>query len=130
MNVRTASQRIIPVKPLLLFLGIFFCVACQAVAEPGDDTLATSTRQQAFTFIDKIKVLAPSPHWPNIKPVLFLRNIKSNISNPISIYPGNGTNFCGYGALTYLFLQDDPLGYDPAYAIIPGWESNIPKHFI
>jgi hypothetical protein len=29
----------------------------------------------------------------------------------MSIYPGRGTNFCGYGALTYLFLQDDPLGY-------------------
>ena len=29
----------------------------------------------------------------------------------MSIYPGRGTYFCGYGALTYLFLQDDPLGY-------------------
>ncbi len=71
----------------------------------------TSTQQQALTYLEKIKVLEPSAHWPFIKPVLFLQNIKNNISNPFSPYPGKGTNFCGYGALTYLFLQDDPLGY-------------------
>ena len=71
----------------------------------------TSTQQQAIQYIEKIRELKASTHWPNIKPALFLKNIKNNIHNPVSIYPGKGTNFCGYGALTYLFLQDDPLGY-------------------
>jgi hypothetical protein len=71
----------------------------------------TSTQQQAIEYVEKIKELKPSSHWPNIKPSLFLKNLKINIHNIVSIYPGKGTNFCGYGALTYLFLQDDPLGY-------------------
>ncbi len=75
------------------------------------DTTVTSTPQQAIAFIDSIKELELSKFWINIKPVLFLKNLKTNIDNPISIYPGNGTNFCGYGALTYLFLLNDPLGY-------------------
>jgi hypothetical protein len=71
----------------------------------------TSTQKQAIEYIEKINELKPSSHWPNIKPALFLKNLKTNIHNIVSIYPGKGTNFCGYGALTYLFLQDDPLGY-------------------
>lgn len=71
----------------------------------------TSTQQQAIEYIEKISKLKPSAHWPNIKPGLFLKNLKTNILNIVSIYPGKGTNFCGYGAITYLFLQDDPLGY-------------------
>lgn len=114
MKTRLVSERIMLVKRVLLTLGIFFC-AGQAIAvqkyEPVKDTSVTSTQQQALAFIDKIKELAPSPQWPNIKPAPFLQNIKSNITKPIGIYAGKGTNFCGYGALTYLMLQDDPLGY-------------------
>jgi len=99
----------------LLALGIMHCVLSPAIAipvyEPGRDTLATSTQKEAMAFINKISTLDRSPHWPNIKPSLFLQNLKGNIQQPIVIYPGNGTNFCGYGALTYLFLRDDPLGY-------------------
>lgn len=75
------------------------------------DSIITSTQQQAITFIDQVNELEPSTFWPNIKPALFLKNLKLNIHYPMSIYPGSGTNFCGYGALTYLFLLDDPLGY-------------------
>ncbi|MBK8519985.1 MAG: hypothetical protein IPL54_03610 [Chitinophagaceae bacterium] len=71
----------------------------------------TSTQQQAIEYVEKISKLKPSAHWPNIKPGLFLKNLKTNIHNIVSIYPGKSTNFCGYGALSYLFLQDDPLGY-------------------
>ncbi len=103
------------VKQGLLTLGIFFFVFGQTNAIPTyglfKDTAVTSTQQQAIEFIDKINELGPSKSWPNIKPALFLQNLKTNIHKPISIYPGNGTNFCGYGALTYLLLLDDPLGY-------------------
>ena len=103
------------INRLVLFAIIFFSFIEYTNAVPvkkfADDTIATSTRHQAISFIDSIKTLAASKHWPNIKPGAFLQNIKLNIQQPISIYPGNGTNFCGYGALTYLFLKDDPLGY-------------------
>ena len=75
------------------------------------DSISTSTQKDAIAFLDTIPVLEPSIYWPNIKPALFLKNLKQNIHEPLNIYPGRGTNFCGYGALTYLLIQDDPLGY-------------------
>lgn len=105
----------LPVKILLVLTGILFSFAGLGkdlpAGEPVNYTPVTSTQKEAIAYIDKITQLAPSKHWPNIKPSLFLENIKSNIQQPLSIYPGQGTNFCGYGALTYLFLKDDPLGY-------------------
>ncbi len=105
----------LPVKPVLLILVICFCIICKSHANAGylpvADTLVTSSRQQAIEFVDKINELEPSPFWPNIKPALFLQNLKTNIHQPVSIYAGSGTNFCGYGALTYLFLQNAPLEY-------------------
>ena len=103
------------IKPVLLILVILCSVIGKSNTNSGyahvTDTIVTSTQQQAIEFIDKIKELSPSPFWPNIKPSLFLQNLKTNIYKPISIYPGSGTNFCGYGALSYLLLLDDPLGY-------------------
>jgi hypothetical protein len=109
------SESIRSFKPALLTLAIFLFAACKNYVNAKDvwvnDTLVTSSQQQAIEYIDKIKELAPSTFWPNIKPALFLQNLKANIYKPLSIYPGSGTNFCGYGALTYLLLLDDPLGY-------------------
>lgn len=99
----------------MLLWGIIFCLTYNAGALTVKETVTgpsvTSTPAEAIAYVDKIKELKPSSFWPNINPELFLQNLKTNIRNPISIYPGKGTNFCGYGALTYLFLQDDPLGY-------------------
>ncbi|MEO6542403.1 MAG: hypothetical protein ABIN74_15480 [Ferruginibacter sp.] len=106
----------VPVKKLrslLLLWGIFLPMLLNASLFQQIDPVPelTSTNHEAIAYIDKIPALEASSHWPNIKPDPFLRNIRSNIENPVSIYPGNGTNFCAYGALTYLFLKDDPLGY-------------------
>ncbi|MBK6635035.1 MAG: hypothetical protein IPG38_12645 [Chitinophagaceae bacterium] len=102
-------------KQLMLALFMLFYLSPDSFATVMQDTVTkgqvTSTREQALAFLDKIKDLEKSTHWPNIKPRLFLKNLRTNIEEPINIYPGKGTNFCGYGALTYLFLQDDPLGY-------------------
>ncbi len=102
-------------KQVLLTLTILFFTVARSNAIPESesvkDTTLTSSQQQALLFLDEVKELAPSAFWPNIKPALFLQNLKTNIRQPVSIYPGNGTNFCGYGALTYLLLLDDPLGY-------------------
>lgn len=99
------------VRAILLALCILlFTKATKAITPvfPGN---VTSTQQQAIEYVNKITDLKSSAHWPNIKPDLFIKNLKNNVYNTISIYPGKATNFCGYGALTYLFLQDDPLGY-------------------
>ena len=102
-------------RPVILSWCIVVCLCYNVQALPVHDSLitplVTSTQQQAIAYINTIKELKISAFWPNINPVLFLRNLKTNIHAPISIYAGNGTNFCGYGALTYLFLKDDPLGY-------------------
>lgn len=111
----THSLPLIFCKPFVLLLGIFFLTTLYVNGFDAKQIYlsapVTSTQQQAIAYLEKIKELKASEHWPNIKPALFLKNLKNNIYNPISIYPGSGTNFCGYGALTYLFLQDDPLGY-------------------
>ncbi|WP_462275701.1 hypothetical protein [Ferruginibacter sp.] len=90
-----------------------FCTGLFAIAGTRYNTNdpATSTAQQAVAFIDSFKNLEPSAYWPNVRPAAFLQNIKENVEHPLVIYAGNGTNFCGYGALSYLLLQDDPLGY-------------------
>lgn len=102
-------------KTLIITLVLCFCVVSNSIAASGKlpvkDSIIIAAQQQAIEFISKIKELSPSIFWPNIKPALFLQNLKTTIYNPITLYPGNGTNFCGYGALTYLLLQDDPLGY-------------------
>lgn len=102
-------------KLVLLVVVVFFNTIMKGYSFTLDNSIndsnVTSTSKAAIDFIDKIKTLAPSKYWPNIKPPLFLQNIKANLNNPVSIYAGNGTNFCGYGALTYLLLQGDPLGY-------------------
>jgi hypothetical protein len=94
---------------------LFCCLSAQTKALSGykqvDTALVTSTQQQAMNYLESVKDRGNSNAWPNIKPALFFDNLRSNINRPISIYPGSGTNFCGYGALTYLMLKDDPLSY-------------------
>lgn len=115
LKIKSITENVKSLRTVLLTLGILFYLAGRSNASPEvklvTDTTVTSTQQQAIEFIENIKELPPSVFWPNIKPALFLKNLKTNIHQPISIYPGNGTNFCGYGALTYLLLLDDPLGY-------------------
>jgi hypothetical protein len=93
-------------------LFILFFSAAPAWAAGNDTTITfTSTQQQAIAFIDAIDSLSPSGYWPHIKSSLFLKNLKLNVHQPLSFYPGRGTNFCAYGALSYLVIKDDPLGY-------------------
>jgi len=96
----------------LLQIVFYSCIICNAFAfNNSTDTTQTSTREEAIAFIEKIIELKPSAHWPRIKPALFLQNIKENIYQPLRLYEGTNTNFCGYAALSYLFLHDNPLGY-------------------
>ena len=71
----------------------------------------SSTQQQAINYIYSIKTIDSSSFWPHVKPKLFLENLKLNVHEPKSFYPGRSTNFCSYGAVSYLVINEDPLGY-------------------
>lgn len=94
-----------------LLLGILFCYSYGAFAKDPGDTTLTSTQLQARQYLAQIKKLDSSAFWPNVKPDAFLNNVKDDIDHPLNLYEGNNTNFCSYGALSYLPLHDDPLRY-------------------
>ncbi len=106
VRILTARLFCNPVIVLAMLFG-FSTITCLG----ADDKKKTSTKEQAAAFIDKITRLDASSIWPGINPDWFLKNVKANIKNPVTVYPGEGTYFCAYSALTYLILQDDPLGY-------------------
>jgi hypothetical protein len=106
-------MKLLPVYWPKLLAQFFICslAALPLFAANNYDTTQISTREQAIAFVDKISALQPSEHWPHIKPALFLQNLKENVHHPLQLYEGTNTNFCGYAALSYLFMHDDPLGY-------------------
>jgi hypothetical protein len=69
------------------------------------------SRIKAIEFIDSVKTLLQSNQWPNVQPDDFLKNVKQNIEHPLKLYSGRGTNFCGYAAVTYTCLKNEPLRY-------------------
>src|SRR5579872_5095889 len=70
-----------------------------------------STPEQALLLLKNTRLPDSSAWWPHVKLSLFIENLKANISFPLKIYQGSNTNFCGYAAMSYLPLQDDPLTY-------------------
>jgi hypothetical protein len=94
-----------------LLLAVLSCCSEKIVALNPDDTTSTSTQLQAQQYLAEIKELPASAFWPNIKPELFFNNVKDDIDHPLNLYEGNNTNFCSYGALSYLPLHDDPLRF-------------------
>ena len=96
---------------LISFTFLFFIVANQKGLAGDFFGEIISTKEEALAFIDKIDQSKQSSLWPNVKPNLFYDNLKLNLDKPWSFYPGRSTNFCSYGALSYLVMQKDPLGY-------------------
>ncbi|GGB17131.1 hypothetical protein [Puia dinghuensis] len=78
---------------------------------PPNTGHVSSTPEQALLLLRNTKLPDSSIWWPNVKLSLFIENLKANINFPLKIYQGSNTNFCGYAALSYLPLQDDPLSY-------------------
>jgi hypothetical protein len=97
-------------KIFVLFICAFFLPGSVNAFDAGD-TSRHSTRQQAISYLAGITQLKPGKHWPNIQPSLFLENIRMNVQEPLGLYAGRGTNFCSYAALSYIPLNDDPLGF-------------------
>lgn len=96
---------------VVFFIASHYSCYSNYASLPFSNKLNTSTKQQALDFIAKTDFTGEGSQWPNIDRQLFISNLRGNIENPLSIYPGEGTYFCAYSALTYLLLQDDPLGY-------------------
>ncbi len=67
-------------------------------------------KEEALAYLETIDQTKESAYWPNVKPKLFYDNLKLNL-NKESFYPGRSTNFCSYGALSYLVVEKDALGY-------------------
>lgn len=93
-----------------LFALAFCCLSFTAVAG-NDDTTSVSSLEDAKAYISQYTSLSQSSYWPKIKPDLFIKNVTEDIEFPLSLYEGNNTNFCSYGALSYLPLHDDPLRF-------------------
>jgi hypothetical protein len=84
-------------------------LAASPHAFPGSPT--ASTIQQALDYLDNTPLPDTSAWWPNIQRSLFVENLRANVQTPYRLYQGTNTNFCGYAALTWLPLHDDPLTY-------------------
>lgn len=92
--------------------GFFLMILCVSNFVSGQaDTTPVSSQKQAIAYLSQLKELKKSALWPNVPPALFLQNITGNITTPLSLYEGNNTNFCGYAALSYFALNEDPLTY-------------------
>ena len=87
------------------------CMQYSGATGPVSADTPTSTQAEAIEYIQTIKSLDVSTYWPGVDPNLFLKNVQENIYHPLGLYEGTGTNFCGYAALSYLLLHDDPLKY-------------------
>lgn len=94
-----------------MILGMMISFSVVAQQTFLKDTTPVSTIQDAKQWMNNIKTLTQSKYWPEINPALFLQNLRQNIQNPVWIYAGRSTDFCGYGALTYVMVRDNPLGY-------------------
>ncbi len=75
------------------------------------DTVRTSTAQQAIEYLNSVKQLDSSVHWPNVDPALLWQNLNISIRGPLKSFEGKNTNFCAYTALSYINLRHDPLGF-------------------
>lgn len=111
----TSCKKLLNSIPACIFISLYLLFTVNVFGSnlnsSTEDKKHTSTKEQAIAFVDNLLKLDSSAVWPGINPDWFLKNLKTNIHKPVTIYPGDGTYFCAYSAITYLMLQDDPLGY-------------------
>lgn len=94
-----------------LFISFIWSILLSVSVEAQKHITPLSTMAEAENWINKIDTLPRSSYWPKIDPFLFLQNLKQNIKNPVIINAGRSTDFCAYGAVTYIMVRDNPLGY-------------------
>ena len=98
-----------------IFKLAFCCLAIatlSAAASDGDSSRSSSsTLQDAVEYLRAINRVDSSAFWPNVPPGYFLENLNQYLSNPLYAFESKNTNFCGYTAISFFVLQEDPLGF-------------------
>ncbi|MEP6615412.1 MAG: hypothetical protein ABJA57_02480 [Ginsengibacter sp.] len=97
-------------RKLVLIASLCFYITI-GNAQVTADVTPVSSHEEAIALVSRISSLKPSVVWTNVSPYKFLQNLKENIQRPLDLYEGSNTNFCGYAALSYLPLHDNPVGY-------------------
>jgi hypothetical protein len=92
---------------LFLLLSSFF--SSVLFAQPYANNMLNE-KEQALNYIKQTH-FERSSFWPEVSPELFEENLRRNIEEPVFLYAGRNTNFCGFAALGYVLLQEDPFGY-------------------
>ena len=96
---------------VFVLVSLLYMETISATALTYTDSTPLSTAKMATDYMNSIGVLPQSTWWPKVKSATYVENIKKNITHPLSIYEGAGTDFCSYAAFSYLILHDNPLGY-------------------
>ena len=92
-------------KLIIILLGLqSFCLNAQSIA-------LNKEQAAAINYLDSFANLQQSTYWTNVKPKLFVENIRKNITQPLYIYAGSNTNFCAYAALSYTCINTYPSRY-------------------
>lgn len=97
--------------------GFMLCncmtLAAVSFASGGDDSTrsSVSTLQDAKAYLRTISRVDSSTFWPNVRPGYFLENLNMYLDNPLYAFESKGTNFCGYTAISFFMMQEDPLGF-------------------
>jgi hypothetical protein len=96
----------------LVLFSFLVLAALPAAAGNGDSSRSSSsTMQDAIAYLRTISRVDSSAFWPNVSPGYFLDNLNQYISNPLYAFESKNTNFCGYTAISFFILQEDPLGF-------------------
>ena len=104
-NVYIVQNKLL--KHCFIFLLFFFAFL---VVKPQHTPLSQE-QTDALNYLDSFINIQQSAYWINIKPKLFIENLRKNIKEPVHIYPGSNTNFCSYAALSYSCVSTFPLRY-------------------
>lgn len=94
-----------------VFIYLFFIInipVCSTAQTTG--TALLSKQKQALVFLKKTSFNKNTP-WASVNQQLFLQNLERNIEHPFFLYAGRNTNFCGFAAVGYIMITQDPVGY-------------------
>jgi hypothetical protein len=92
-----------------IYLCFIFSVPVLSFAQTSG-TILLSKQKQALAFLKKSTLNNNTP-WVSVNQQLFLQNLERNIEHPFFLYAGRNTNFCGFAAVGYIMITQDPLGY-------------------
>ena len=109
--ISSKTLKIISRKPLFITIVLVSIFLNGFSKDIYKDSTPLSSQKQALYFLENLKNIEQSIFWTEVKPQAFIKNLRDDILHPLDLYEGSFTNFCGYAALSYLPLVDDPKTY-------------------